>query len=696
MVSPIDKNNGDIKTLVTFQSFGDALYQSSLDGEKFTYTSLRAFADPKAAPFASQYIASRKDGASWESQAISPPQGHPASGFANQYDANFKAFSTDLCSAWLTVDTEPSLDPRATEGYRQPYRRDNCGVGGYEALIGVPPTVETEAFNVEFQGASADGEKAILRVLDKLTPNATSGVWQTYYAADGELHLVCILPDGSPSTHNCSAGTDRVTYFQTSTEELGRLETVTNAISSDGGRVYWTDSALTSSGLPQKIGPRKIYLRLNPDREQSVVSGGKCTEAEKACTLKVSETASSKSAEFLDATADGTKALFEVSEGIQAGSLYLFDSQAGEAGESVLIAKEAVGGGGGEEVFSSGFLGASQDLSRVYLLSKEAIAGTSGATTGKPNLYLYEEGTMTFIATLSADDVRAKGIFSNASPLPIYHVARVSADGNQVAFISTEGLTGYDNTDRVTGEPDAEVYIYEAGSVGPVCVSCNPSGARPQGRIVKGSGSSAERLQAAAMIPPAQFMLHFPRSLSADGGHLFFNSYDALLPRDTNGKEDVYQWQAAAGEEECEEAGAELYVPSSGGCLSLISSGQSPQDSEFLDASANGDDAFFTTSASLLPQDPGLIDVYDAKAKGGLPAPPEPPGPCQGEACQIAPPPPNDPTPASASFKGAGNLHPTPHCRKGKVARKGRCVAKKPKATKRHAKRTSPNRGAGR
>ncbi len=679
MVSPIDKNNGDIKTLLNITGYNTNLEQSSLDGDKLTYSSFRAFADPQSGAYTMQYLANREDGVGWSSKAINPPSAHAGAEQAINLDAVYRAFSTDLCIGWLVVAAEPVLDPRATEGYRQLYRRDDCGSGGYEALVGVEPTVKPTPFNLELQGASADGKAAILRVKDKLTEDAASGAWQTYYASNGELHLICVLPSGSSNGGGCSGGTSTrggaSITGDPNASELNRTASVANAISADGSRVYWTDSAKMESG------PGKVYLRLNPSEEQSEVEAGECTEAEKACTVKVSETASTKAARFLGASPDGEKALFEVTEGTQKGNLYKF-----EAGESTLIAKGSLG-----------VAGTSEDLSHVYFVSEEALAETSGATAGKPNLYLDQGGTKTFIATLSKDDVALTGIFSNTSPEPIFHVARVSSDGSRLAFFSTESLTGYDNADQASGRADAEVYLYEAGAAGPVCVSCNPSGARPQGRVVLGIANSSRRLPTAAMIAAAQFTLHFPRSLSADGKRLFFNSYDALLARDTNGKADVYEWEAASGAKDCKEKGAELYVPGSGGCLSLISSGQSPSDSEFLDASPDGDDVFFTTNASLLPQDPGLIDIYDARVNGGLPGPPQPPGPCQGEACQLAPPPPNDPTPASASFKGAGNLKPTPRCRKGKVARKGRCVAKKHKAAKRHAKRdTNRNRGATR
>lgn len=115
--------------------------------------------------------------------------------------------------------------------------------------------------------------------------------------------------------------------------------------------------------------------------------------------------------------------------------------------------------------------------------------------------------------------------------------------------------------------------------------------------------------------------------------------------------------------------------------MDLISSGQSLKDSSFIDASPLGNDVFFTTLSSLLPQDPGLIDIYDARVEGGLPAPPQPAAACEGEACQSPPAPPNDPTPASSSFEGPGNVvEAAPHKKK-----KHKKHAKTPRRQRRHA-----------
>lgn len=81
-----------------------------------------------------------------------------------------------------------------------------------------------------------------------------------------------------------------------------------------------------------------------------------------------------------------------------------------------------------------------------------------------------------------------------------------------------------------------------------------------------------------------------------------------------------------------------------------------------------------------------MIDVYDVRVGGGLPAPPPPPVGCEGETCQPSVPAPNDPTPASSLYEGPGNVvekAKKKRCPKGKhrvkQGGKTRCVAKKRK-----------------
>ena len=121
-----------------------------------------------------------------------------------------------------------------------------------------------------------------------------------------------------------------------------------------------------------------------------------------------------------------------------------------------------------------------------------------------------------------------------------------------------------------------------------------------------------------------------------DAGRVFFNSPDALVPRDTNGKEDVYEYEPV-GLGSCSSANT------TGGCVALMSSGESDRESALLDTSASGDDVFFLSSGKLSPlvQETG-INLYDARvceAPGAEPCaqePPPPPSQCNGEACKRA------------------------------------------------------------
>ncbi len=218
---------------------------------------------------------------------------------------------------------------------------------------------------------------------------------------------------------------------------------------------------------------------------------------------------------------------------------------------------------------------------------------------------------------------------------PATATVRLAAAGTVLAFLSAAPIGDSDNVDAETGEPDTEVYLYDAGADLLLCASCNPTGERPRG---------------SASIPGAlvngSTTAYRPRALSADGRRLFFDSADALVTGDTNAKVDVYEWEAP-GKGSCTQAP---------GCVALISSGRG-EGGRFLDASAEGSDAFFLTGDSLVASDPGSIDVYDARVGGGL-AEPQPPIPCNGDACQLLPSPPDDPT-AGTSIQGVGN--PPPH-----------------------------------
>jgi len=142
---------------------------------------------------------------------------------------------------------------------------------------------------------------------------------------------------------------------------------------------------------------------------------------------------------------------------------------------------------------------------------------------------------------------------------------------------------------------------------------------------------------------------------------VFFATRAQLIPEDTNGNHwDVYEW--------------------SEGRLSLISPGNTEDDSFYSGNSTDGQDVFIFTSARIDPReiDDSDFDIYDARIGGGFPYTP-PPRPCDvlGHQCRGA----ASQAPALTASptqnpNGTGNVVPK-KCAKGKVAKKGKCVPKK-------------------
>jgi hypothetical protein len=324
------------------------------------------------------------------------------------------------------------------------------------------------------------------------------------------------------------------------------------------------------------------------------------------------------------------------------------------------------------ERFHLALVGASPDLSRVLFStcaaltagSSEVPDGAGGCDPDAPNFYEWSGGALTEVGApldwesefdpgaevtgvLGASDDRSYVYYANTSGLWLWHggantlvaagasaaapsdypastgTARVTPDGTHLAFLSTASLTGYANVGKT------EVFIYDAVTKRLVCASCNPRGNTPFG-----PGAIAGALAAGEGGIPT----YKPRNLSADGRRVFFTSADNLLLSDTDGRPDAYEWEAN-GSGSCTKAA---------GCLALISGGRSGE-ATFLDASADGTDAYFLTDASLLGSDTGSLDVYDARAGGGFPEPP-PAIPCEGDDCQGPPPGPDDPTPGTAAL----------------------------------------------
>ncbi len=295
-----------------------------------------------------------------------------------------------------------------------------------------------------------------------------------------------------------------------------------------------------------------------------------------------------------------------------------------------------------------------------------------------------------FIAELSNEDGPDWGATaSNRLQYGTWRMtARVSANGRYLAFMSDRALTGYNNIDANSGAPDEEVYLYDyqasSGAGHVTCASCNPSGARPVGvHDVEESGEGSGLLVDRPGIWSAALETGFDHWLAGsvpgwtaidqneamyqsryltDEGRLFFDSPDALVNQAHNGKEDVYEYEPI-GVGGC---GPMQSENSEGGCVALVSSGASAQESAFVDASESGNDVFFVTSEKLSSKDTdNAFDLYDARvcsgpgAEGACP----PSGSSQTSQCETergckgaALPPSTYSAPASSTTSGFGNV----------------------------------------
>jgi hypothetical protein len=506
--------------------------------------------------------------------------------------------------------------------------------------------LEAEAKKLEEEGEITAAKEKFALAASKLATD------ELYDSVGGQVRLVSILPDGKPDLNVTVAGSTS-----------GDLEHV---ISNDGSRIFWTDKTTGD-----------LYVRENDTQPD-------------ASTVLVAE-----EAQFRTASSDGSNVFFTDEKQLTNGStaavgapdLYEYDLQDG------VLTDLSVDSNSGEHANVIGVLGASEDGSYVYFVAGGVLAENENAekeralphtnpcepfntTGGVPitlcNLYVRHQGVTTFIATLTSEDRYAAGegtIEGDFATSLGSRTAQVTLDGHSVVFTSHASLTGYDN------HGTSQIFDYDTVSGSLACVSCNPTGAPAT---------------SAPSLPLSSNNTFADRMVSSDGARVFFETTEALVARDTNGRMDVYEWERD-GSGSCAREG---------GCLYLLSGGKSIDGSYLIDASETGDDVFIATRAQLVPQDRGeVFEVYDARVD----APQQPtPSACTGSGCQGVPgAPPIFATPSSVTFNGVGNFPPpsapvkkvtkkTVKCAKGKRPSHGKCV--KAKAKKQHKAKKSTHR----
>jgi hypothetical protein len=337
----------------------------------------------------------------------------------------------------------------------------------------------------------------------------------------------------------------------------------------------------------------------------------------------------------------------------------------------------------------SAVFGASDDGHSVYFSSPQQLVPGQPPIAGPANgIFLWADGPgaplggeLRFLGSGNVDGNQVSG-----SPISSgERYSRVSPDGRFFLFNATDGagllsVRGGSDYDHGTCLESGvvgcrELYLYDAATDTLACASCRPDGSPP----VAAASDWAAQVQGGSRSPVRQ-----DRALveGPDGNaRVFFSTADPLVPADTNGKSDAYEYDAGTGE------------------VHLLSSGTSTEDSWFMDASADGSEAFFVTSQRLVGWDTdNAFDLYVARVGGGFPEPRPVAEACGGEVCRAAPSTvPAVPGAASQSLVGPGNPQPIRRgCPKGRhaVTSAGRTRCLKPRRHHRsHHRRAGSKRG---
>ncbi len=783
MVSPAQKRGALIQSRLV-----QGIIQSAAGGQAFTYFTDEPTESEAAGNANGVQVLSTRGASGWGSEDLALAHSTPTGGTLN-FGEEYRWFSEDLSQAVVQPfgaftpcvnaqgAAQPCLSPEASE--QTAFVRSDLGEGAgtYTPLVSGCPapgspcapgvaehadvaagtsfggeapcrhtiTREQLICGPEFVGASPDGRHIIIDscpsdagarcddVALTATPAGEGG--GLYEWSAGRLSLVSVLPASEAKQPGEAAGTVNLGYGD---------KAARHAVSDDGSRVIWEAQ---SNGEPH------LYMT-------DTVTG-------KSVRLDVPQPGASGLGRvepvFQTAAGDGSKVYFTDTQRLteNAGAEVGSEGRKRDLYECEMVAEPVTGElkcelsdltplSGEEPARVQGaVVGASVDGSWVYFVAdgvlenngvpvpgalhgscNEAATATSPGT--QCNLYARHDGITRLAAVISGADFPDWALSSGEE---LGHLtARVSPNGRWLAFMSQRELTGYDNHDALSGQPDEEAYLYNGENEHLACVSCQPTGARPTGQeygpanegnfplvgefnIWKSTSWLAADLPAWTRYGIVSAARYQSRYLS-DSGRMFFNSRDALVPQDSNGTWDVYEYDPegvpAESAHSCSSAstsGSEVFRPArayevqghSGvepaGCVGLISSGGSSGESWFMDASETGSDVFFATTSQLSPKDTdNAYDVYDAhECTSESPCFPtaaaQPPECGTADACRAAPQP--QPSlygpPPSATFNGVGNLTPAPvvkpavkkkavKCKKHFVKnKKGKCVRAKAK-----------------
>ncbi len=384
LVSPFSiAEDGSRVVLSTIQCFGgteSCNANRQIQGEPFAFT---------------------RTSGGWLTSALAPP--------AARLDQN-----TPLAAS-ASADTALFNSPTPPSGEDDLYARQPDG-----SFLDIGPMTlpsqgpDTDPFR-QLQGvqATADFSRVVYTLaFSSLWPfdatNVGTGIQSLYeYAGSGNAQPFLVGVSGG------AGSTDLIGKCAT---QLGGPDTAYDALSADGGTVYFTVEPCASgsganAGTP--VPARQLYARIDESRTVAISAHAPQPQCEAAC-----QSSPARDALFQGASADGSRVFFTSEQRLtdsasqdSGSNLYLYDSPQENplSGDHLVDVSAGDTSGGGPRVQS--VMAVSSDGSHVYFVANGVLSGVANsqgqtATDGAENLYVYErdasypDGRVSFIAAL--------------------------------------------------------------------------------------------------------------------------------------------------------------------------------------------------------------------------------------------------------------------------------------------------------
>jgi hypothetical protein len=436
-------------------------------------------------------------------------------------------------------------------------------------------------------------------------------------------------------------------------DESASAKSAFNAIADDGREIFFT----TSVGNVCQGAQHQLFVRLSGEKtlEVSKPLGEPCTE------VPCENAKTRPAADFVGASEDGSTVYFTTAAPLEPATdkdsetdLYMAkigcpeDEPACQPAARIVKAVVQVSADphAGEAAEVQGAVKLAPDGQRIYFVARGDLLSTAAQTRlageGRPvphpqadNLYFYDSvsGVTAFIGDLCSEKERSGTVDDAACPSSAGSDASLwdlygggeeqtaGPDGKYLVFAAYAQLTP-DDTDAAR-----DIYRYDAETETLERVSVGEGGYDANGNkdMFDASGND---LYDASIAPGDWGGRHVQeqyemnnRAISEEGSRVIFTTSEPLSPAATNGLANTYEWHKGSGDGE--------------GSVSLISGGDSEEPVEDAVISPDGDDVFFLTTQSLVPQDTdGAPDIYDARLGGGFPPAAVEAQPCEGDACQ--------------------------------------------------------------